>query len=520
VLDWLVVAVPVLPISAAALVGVGIAGGSIAGEHAERRTRNVMLGAVSAAAVALALVTTYRVIGAIAPQVALGTWIDSGRHRIALSFTLDRLSLSFAALIAVLGLTVLRFSVNYMHREPGFHRFFAVLTLFIGAMLLLVLGGNGVVTFAGWEVAGVCSYLLIAYAYDRPVATSNATRAFVTNRIGDAGFVLGLVLAFMWCGDAEWTTVLGSGAKLDMLQRTTLAVCFLVAAMAKSAQVPLTPWVTRAMEGPTPSSAIFYGAVMIHAGVYLILRLQPIFEHSPAAMVLLVIIGSLTAGYGFFCGLTQTDVKSALTFATIGQVGLMFLTCGLGWWEIATAHLFAHTFLRTYQFLTAPSLMHHVIGKPIRPVPQWLARRHGLYVASLQRCWLEQLAEKWVVRPTSLLAADLSTFDHKVIERTIGLPVPAVSALSSLAAWEERRLAADAGAGPDTREVSGLLGFVAHKLASGLYWFEEKLVLQGAGSDLWRAGRQLGHRMASIEKLLCRPRYLFLLVLLTLLSVS
>jgi F0F1-type ATP synthase membrane subunit c/vacuolar-type H+-ATPase subunit K len=407
-----------------------------------------------------------------------------------------------------------------MHREPGFHRFFMVMSLFIGSMQLLALGGNVAITFLGWELAGVCSYLLIAYAHDRPVAADNATRVFITTRIGDAAFILGLVLSFLWAHDLEWPALIRSMATLDTLHPTALTLCFLVAAMAKSAQIPFTPWIGRALEGPTPASGVFYGSLLVHAGVFLILKLQPLIEPLPGIMLLLAVIGAGTALYGYFCGLTQFDVRSALMFSTVAQIGLMFLACGLGWWTVATVHLFCHAIVQLHQFLNAPSLMHRTLGQPMRPVMGRVARRRSLHVASLRRLWLEPLLARWSVQPVDRLAADLCRFDRNVIEKAVGLPVPTVSALSSLAAWEEHRLAADTGPGPDQREVSGLLGYLAHHFAAGLHWFEEKLVLQGVGNDLRRAGRRVGYSLAAFEQVLRKPRYLLLIVLITLLCTS
>ena len=342
----------------------------------------------------------------------------------------------------------------------------------------------------------------------------------LTNRIGDIGFLLGLLLSIAWIGDLEWPKILNAAGKLPPMAATALALSFLLAAMAKSAQVPFSPWVTRAMEGPTPSSALFYGAAMIHAGVYLVLRLQPVFERSALAMTCLIAVGAVTALYGFLTGLTQSDVKSSLIFATISQVGLMFVACGLGWWTLATVHLFAHAVVRGFQFLSAPSLMHRIAARPMRQVPPFLARRQALYTASLQRFWLEPITDRLFVKPVHRIAVDIARFDQQVVERIVGLPVPALGSLSTAAAWEERRLAATAGAGPDSREAGGLIRWLAHRVASALHWFEEKLVLQGVGADLWKGFRRFGHRLRAIDDILCRPRYLILLVLATLLSVK
>lgn len=516
-LDWLPPLVPGLPILAALSIGIGIISGRIVGEPGERPTAGIAVGTTLISFILTIAVFWCCQLGLISEQVVLGTWLSSGDYLVNVSFALSTLGLALSSLFALFSLMVAKFSVNYMHREAGFHRFFMVLSLFAGAMQLLVLAGNAVFTFVGWELAGVCSYLLIAYAYDRPVASANATYAFVTNRIGDAGFTLGIFLSFAWTGGVEWPQIAGGASDLDSLQAGLIAICFLVAAAAKSAQVPLSPWVARAMEGPTPSSAVFYGAVMIHAGVFLVLRLQPVFEAAPAAMTIMAAMGLVTAIYGFACGLTQTDVKSALIFSTTAQVGLMFLTCGLGWWQFAAWHLAAHTLLRGYQFLTAPALMHRIAGQPTRPVPGFAARSRWLYTASLQRFWLEQIGHQILIKPISRFAADLNVFDRRVVEQIVGLPAPAMRGLSALAEREEHRLGA--GYAANGRRLGGLPGIVTDLFASAFHWFEERLVLQGMGMDLVTLGRHLGMRLNRLESsVLAQPRYLVLFLLFTLLA--
>jgi NADH:ubiquinone oxidoreductase subunit 5 (subunit L)/multisubunit Na+/H+ antiporter MnhA subunit len=515
-LDWVIALIPGLPILAAAAIGIGVITGRIADEPGEPATATITVGAALVSFILTIVAFWCRQTDLVSEQVILGTWLSSGDYRVNVSFALSSLSLALSSLFALFSLMVVRFSVNYMHREAGFHRFFLVLSLFAGAMQLLVLAGNALFTFIGWELAGVCSYLLIAYFYDRPVASANATYAFVTNRIGDAGFTLGIFLAFAWTGGVEWPQIARGAANLDSFQAGVIAICFLLAAAAKSAQVPLAPWVARAMEGPTPSSAIFYGAVMIHAGVFLVLRLEPVFEAAPAAMGTMAAMGLVTAFYGFACGLTQTDVKSALIFSTTAQVGLMFLACGLGWWQLAAWHLGAHAVLRGYQFLTAPSLMHHVAHHPTRPVPAFAGRSRWLYTASLQRFWLESLGHQLLVKPIARFASDLNVFDRRVVEEIIGLPSPAMRGLSALAEREEHRLGA--GYGTNGRRIGGLLGIVTDLFASAFHWFEERLVLQGLGMDLVTLGRRLGKRLNCLESVLAQPRYLLLFVLFTLLA--
>jgi NADH:ubiquinone oxidoreductase subunit 5 (subunit L)/multisubunit Na+/H+ antiporter MnhA subunit len=518
-IHWILPLIPSLPLLAAFSIGIGIVSGRTQGETQERFSSGWVAG-TSALSCLLALIAwLLREFHLLTETIVLGQWLHSGDYIVYISFSADRLSLGLTFLFSLLALMVARFSTQYMHRETGFHRFFLILALFTSAMQVLVLAGNAVFTFIGWEIAGVCSFLLIAYAYDRPVAAGNATRALVTNRIGDAGFILGIFLAFAWTGSVEWSTVLTTAPQLDDLQAGVLAVCFLVAAIAKSALFPLSPWLARAMEGPTPSSAIFYGGIMIHSGVYLVLRLEPLFEQASWAMLLMAVLGLITALYGYLCSLTQTDIKSALIFSTTAQMGLMFLAAGLGWWQWATWHLAAHAVLRCFQFLSAPSLMQTIVAYPTRPVPHFIARCRWLYWASLQRFWLEELSHWAIVKTIQNLAADLHAFDHRVVDRFIGLPVPAMRGLSSLAEWEEQKLGAAYRISGDVRQVSGLLGLLIHGVASALHWFEERLVLAGVGQDFTTFSRHIGPSLNRLEAALSRPRYLVLFVTMTLLAI-
>jgi len=505
---------PLPPLLAAASIGGGVLAGRIQGEAGEGvSSRLALLAATLSLSQILALIAI-KFFATLNSPVVLGTWLRSETYHVDIEFTLDRLSLGLAALFALLGVMVLRFSVNYMHREAGFHRFFMVLSLFLGALLLLITAGNAALCFVGWELAGLASYLLIAYQYDRPTATANATRAFVTNRVGDAGFMLGIVLAFLWTGGIDWNSVNGESTRLEEWQAGVLACCFLLAAAAKSALVPLAPWLARAMEGPTPSSAIFYGVGVVHAGVYLVLRLEPLFGQTPVAMALMAGLGLATALYGFFCGLAQTDIKSALIFSTTGQVGLMFFAAGLGFWHWALWHLCAHAVFRGHQFLTAPALMHAIAGSPPRRPHPWLGRNRLLYMAAMQRFWLEPLSDWLVLKPAQRLADDLNAFDRQIVEPAFGLPAPAAE-LAGGGAGEPGRPAGD----PEVLRVSGLAGWAVRALANALHWFEEKLVLQGASQNMAVWGRRLGVRLNHIEDLLNQPRFLVVFILATLLAV-
>lgn len=517
-MDLIVILIPLLPLIAAAVIGVGHLLGWLDGEAGETTTADIANWAIILSSLLALTLLASDVMGKNAGSFSVGQWLSSDTLNIRVNFITTGFSVVLAALFAVLLFIVTRFSINYMHKEAGFHRFFFILSLFSAGMLLLVLSGNAVGTFIGWEIAGLCSYLLIAYFYERPVAAHNATRVFVTNRIGDAAFILGISLCYAWTDSVNWAKLTALSGQLSTGQTTSVALCFAIAAFAKSAQLPFAPWLARAMEGPTPSSAVFYGAVMVHAGVYLLILLQPIFEQAPLAMVMVGIVGLLTAVYGFVVGLTQTDVKSSLAFASTGQLGLMFLECGLGFWQLASWHLCAHAVVRGYQFLTSPSLLHHVHGNPIRPVAPAFAGLRWAYVASLQRFWLDQITDWTLVKPIRRLAHDLTYFDDHIVDRTFGVSAPAIRAISTLAQLEEQKIGARLDNDVDSfAQGSGLAGKITEWAAAVTHWFEDSFVLRGIGKNAIRYGRQLGYAANKVEQLLFSPRYLVLFIFITLL---
>jgi NADH:ubiquinone oxidoreductase subunit 5 (subunit L)/multisubunit Na+/H+ antiporter MnhA subunit len=496
--------VPLLPLLAAFGVSFYVLQGA-AGDDAEPPTARLAEGAAWLALLILVGLDGLALREGAPGPVAIGTWFASGSFTVPISFMLDTLALSFATLVALIGVITLRFSRTYLHRELAFHRFFIGMLLFLAGMLLIVLAGNAVLTFVGWELAGVSSYLLIGYAYDRPVPTGNALYAFLTNRIGDAGFILGISLAAWWLGTVEWSGLAAWAHDAEHFNKVTarlLVLGFLVAALAKSAQLPFSAWIARALEGPTPSSAIFYGAVMVHAGVYLLIRLAPVLLQVPDVMVYLVIIGAATALYGWLASLVQTDVKSALIFATTTQVGLMFLSCGLGWFEFAAWHMGLHAAWRAYQFLMAPSYM-HLVNQKASPVPGWLAGRQWLYTAALQRFWLENIAQSALLKPAQAVGHDMRDFDDKVLSHLVGMPV-------------HRRVDTYARSGmDDVIRGHGLAGRLLFWLAERFHLMEDYLVLHRAEGPLTRLLRGGGDYLRVMEALLERPRYLLLLVAAT-----
>lgn len=517
-MDALTVFIPLLPLLAALIIGLGHFFGVLQGESKESLTADISLWTLTLACLMALVVAGAELLGNNTGLFVVGDWLRCENVVVSVSFISTGFNVYVAALFALLLVIILRFSVNYLHRERGYFRFFFIYNLFAFAMLLLVLSGSSVLSFVGWEIAGLCSFLLIAYQYERPVASANAVRVFVTNRMGDAGFLMGMGLSVYWLNTLDWQAISHPVDRLGTAQATGIAFCFALAACAKSAQLPFTPWLARAMEGPTPSSAAFYGAVMIHAGVYLLILLQDLFEQAPMVMGLLVMVGALTALYSYLVGLTQTDIKSSLVFATSGQLGLMFMECGLGFWEIASWHLATHAVVRGYQILTAPSLLHNVHDNPIQAVSPLLAKSRWLYLASVQRFWLDQIADWALVKPVQQLAHDLSYFDGQGLDKVMGCSAPALNAAASLAQLKEHSIGAQLNnAVDDFSHGSGLAGTLTQWAAAVMHWLEVRLVLRGISKATIGRSRNLGRRVNQIERTLLRPRYLVLFVCITLL---
>ncbi len=496
---WLV---PALPLLAAAVIAVRLLGRKGGGDDKERPTAAIASGAALAALCLLLLVDLASVLGVEPAPVETSDWLRIGRVAVTFSLVADAWSLSAATLIALIGWLALRFSVTYLHRERGFERFFFGMSLFLAGMLLIVLAGNAVLCFVGWELAGFSSWLLVAYAWERPTATGNALFVFVTNRIGDAGFLLAIALAVWSVGSLDWED-LTAGGKLDIVTVRLLSLGLLLAALVKSAQLPFTPWIARALEGPTPSSAVFYGSLMVHAGVYLLCRAQGLLVQVPDLMVLLTVGGVLTALYAGLCGLVQSDVKSALIYSTVTQVGLMFACCGLGLFSLAAVHAALHATWRAYQFLCAPSYM-HLVRWPAPAVARWLGRRRWLYTAVLRRFWLEALAGSLLVRPTLALGRDVRAFDERFVDPLIGVP------------RDDRPGVPGGGAGEALIRGHGVAGSALVYFADRLQRIEEHLLFRGGGGATGRLLQRAGHCADVVEALIEQPRYLMLMVMATL----
>lgn len=291
------------------------------------------------------------------------SWITSGTLNIPFEFLVDPLSAWFLLIITGIGFLIHIYSVGYMHDDEGFARFFTYLNLFVFFMLLLVLGNNYLITFVGWEGVGLCSYLLIGFWYKNTAYNNAAKKAFVMNRIGDLGFLLGIILIFVNFGSITYTDVFDRAGTIPTSTITAIALLLFVGAMGKSAQLPLYTWLPDAMAGPTPVSALIHAATMVTAGIFMVVRSNVFYSISTAASETVAIVGAITALFAATIGLFQNDIKKILAYSTVSQLGLMFLGLGVGAYSSAVFHVTTHAFFKALLFLGAGSVIHAMGGE-------------------------------------------------------------------------------------------------------------------------------------------------------------
>src|SRR5499427_8555649 len=307
----------------------------------------------------------------------LYTWLSSGMLDIHIGITIDRLTSVMLLLVTIVSSLVHIYTIGYMHGEPGYARFFSYIALFTFSMLMLVLADNLLQLFVFWEAVGLCSYLLIGHWYERPSACAAATKAFIVNRVGDFGFLLGLFLAWTSFGSLTYLEIFAQahqsvnatlnlfapvGGHWDVSVVTLVCLLLFMGAVGKSAQVPLHVWLPDAMEGPTPISALIHAATMVTAGVFLVARLAPLYNLSPTAMTVVAIVGGLTMMLGATIALTQTDIKRVVAYSTVSQLGYMMMACGLGAYAAGIYHLLTHGAFKALLFLGCGSViiaLHH-----------------------------------------------------------------------------------------------------------------------------------------------------------------
>ncbi len=392
--DLLVLLIPLFPLLAVLLNG--LLGSRYSHEAAHRLAwGSVGLSFLCAIAVFIDTLKTGQVREVVAYQ-----WIFGGDLTINLAFLIDPLTCIMMLVVTGVGFLIHLYSVGYMHGEEGFTRFFTYMNLFMVSMLLLVMGNNYLVLFIGWEGVGLCSYLLIGYYYDRVSAAKAATKAFVVNRIGDAGFLVAIFLVFAHFRTLDYTAVFAQADTLSVGMATAIAICLLIGAIGKSAQIPLYTWLPDAMEGPTPVSALIHAATMVTAGVYMIVRNHVIYDMAPMAMTTVAWIGGTTALFAATIGLVQNDIKRVLAYSTVSQLGYMFLACGLGAYAAAIFHLMTHAFFKALLFLAAGSVIHALSGEQDIRRMGGLKRKipwsHGVFlVGTLAIAGLPPLAGFW-----------------------------------------------------------------------------------------------------------------------------
>lgn len=349
--------------------------------------------------------------------IDVGNWVHLQQYHFTIRFVFDRLSVPFVILSFVLCGTIGAFASRYMHREAGFSRFFLLLALFVLGMIVTSLAGTIETLFAGWEMVGLSSALLVAFYHERQAPVRNGLRVWAVYRISDAALLLASVALHHMQGHGDFSQFLGSEpwpngiTSLTSQQALIVGGLLLVAAAGKSALVPFSGWLPRAMEGPTPSSAVFYGALSVHLGAFLLLRMGPLTAASPTLGIMIVTLGLATAAFAALVGRAQTDVKCALSFASLTQVGLIVAEIGCGWYYIPLIHILGHACLRTLQFIRAPSLLQdyrlleNALGRrlaesgPADP-RRWSDRlRTRLYRTALERGFLDALLDDYLVRP-------------------------------------------------------------------------------------------------------------------------
>ena len=291
-------------------------------------------------------------------HVTLFKWISAGHFKASISFLIDPLSSLMLLIITGVGFLIHVYSIGYMRDDEGYNRFFSYLNLFVFFMLLLVMGSNYLVMFIGWEGVGLCSYLLIGFWFKNQDYNDAANKAFIMNRIGDLGMLLGIVLIFMNFGSLEYSQVFPQAIAIDTSTITLITILLFVGAMGKSAQIPLYTWLPDAMAGPTPVSALIHAATMVTAGVYMVARNNLLYSLAPVAMEFIVIVGLATALFAATIALTQNDIKKVLAYSTVSQLGLMFLALGLGNFTGGIFHMATHAFFKALLFLGAGSVIH------------------------------------------------------------------------------------------------------------------------------------------------------------------
>jgi len=369
-----------------------------------------------------------------------GQWVELPQEHFhfTIKFLFDRLSVPFLILCYLLCGTIGAFATRYLHREAGYARFFLLYSIFTLGMVVSSVAGTIETMFLGWELVGLSSALLVAFFQTRANPPGNGLRVWTTYRFADGAFLLAALVLHHLTGGGDLESMMGAAAWPDGVTEISPSHAFLVgslllvAAAGKSALVPFSGWLPRAMEGPTPSSAIFYGALSVHLGAYLLLRVEPLLDQSPGLRVLVILLGAITAIYAAMTVGVQTDIKSSLALASLLQVGILFVEIGMGLRYLALLHIIGHASLRTLQLLRAPSLLrdhrsvednlgHLAIrpdaadtASPASPLRLWL------YRFGMERGYLDVILDEWVVRPIRLFFGRCDVWERRWLRLVAG----------------------------------------------------------------------------------------------------
>ena len=325
---------------------------------------------VGAATIASAFVFQHVVLNRETIQADLYTWTQVGAARFNIGFLIDTLTATMMLVVSFVSLMIHIYTIGYMADDPGYQRFFAYIALFTFSMLMLVMSNNFLQLFFGWEAVGLVSYLLIGFWYERPSANAASLKAFLVNRVGDLGFLLGIALVFAHFGTLDYRQVFGATGSLaaavlpgtDWSLATVICICLFIGAMGKSAQFPLHVWLPDSMEGPTPISALIHAATMVTAGIFMVARMSPLFELSETALSFVLVIGAFTAFFMGVLGIVQNDIKRVIAYSTLSQLGYMAVALGASAYSVAIFHLVTHAFFKALLFLGAGSViiaLHH-----------------------------------------------------------------------------------------------------------------------------------------------------------------
>jgi len=313
-------------------------------------------------------------------------WVPVGGLKVPVAFRVDQLSITMALFVTGVSTLIHLYSIGYMHGDDRYPTFFVYLNLFVFSMLVLVLADNFLFTFLGWEGVGACSYFLVSFWFERNTAAVAGKKAFVTNRVGDFGFLLAMFLIFAHFGSLQYSTVLGHVGSISSETATAIGLLLFLGAVGKSAQLPLYIWLPDAMEGPTPVSALIHAATMVTAGVFLMARVNPILAHGPAAATTIAVVGAATAFFAATIACAQDDIKKVLAYSTISQLGYMFLAVGSAAYVAAIFHMVTHAFFKALLFLGAGSVMHGLHDeqnmKRMGALRRWMPITSGTFIVA------------------------------------------------------------------------------------------------------------------------------------------